>query len=173
MFFRPTRMEIHVTRGYGLKWLFFAKACHSLKIRATRCPLQIVMTVVCPVGKLSQTRVGQSLGQFTGHILHLVPGEYQYEPPQFTIVIGWNQIDHFWPTELSDQNQVYEWKLALCHQYLNAAVQMFQETESQLQEEEDTVLLDAMNTLRNQMEVTRHLLHQRVNQKKLQFLLSL
>ena len=44
---------------------------------------------------------------------------------------------------------------------------MFQETESQLQEEEDTVLLDAMNTLRNQMEVTRHLLHQRVKSREI------
>ena len=44
---------------------------------------------------------------------------------------------------------------------------MFQETESQLQEEEDTVLLDVMNTLRNQMEVTRHLLHQRVKSKEI------
>ena len=83
MFFCPTHTEIPVTHGYGKKWLLFAKACHSLKIRATCCPLQIVMTVICPVGKPSQTQVGQSLGQFAGHILHLVPGDYQYEPPQF------------------------------------------------------------------------------------------
>ena len=44
---------------------------------------------------------------------------------------------------------------------------MFQETESQLEEEEDTVLLDAMNTLRSQMEVTIHLLHQRVKSKEI------
>ena len=64
-----------------------------------------MMTVVCPVGKPTQTKVAESLGQFAGHILHLVPGDYQYEPPQFTIVIGWNQIDHLWPTELADPNQ--------------------------------------------------------------------
>ena len=43
---------------------------------------------------------------------------------------------------------------------------MFQETETQIQEEEDTLLLDAMQTLRNQMEVTRYLLQQRIKAKE-------
>ena len=124
------------------------------------------MTVLCPVGKSAQSTVAESLGQFAGHILHLVPGDYQYEPPQFTVVIGWNQVDHFWPTELAHPQQVYEWKLALCHQYLNGAVQMYNETESQIEEEEDTLLLDSLQTLRNQMEVTRQLLLQRVKSKE-------
>ena len=66
------------------------------------------MTVLCPVGKSAQSTVVESLGQFAGHILHLVPGDYQYEPTQFTIVIGWNQVDHFWPTELAHPQQIYE-----------------------------------------------------------------
>ena len=123
------------------------------------------MAVVCAVGKAAQKQVSESLHHLADNIHHLVPGDYQYKPPQFTIVIGWNQIDHFWPTELADPNQVYEWKLALCHQYLNEALQMYQETESQIQEEEDTVLLDAMQFSRDQMKVTRHLLHQRVKTK--------
>ena len=38
---------------------------------------------------------------------------------------------------------------------------MFNEAESELLEEEDTVLIDAMQTLRNQMEVTQQLLASR------------
>ena len=52
--------EIHVTRNTNC---------------ATHCPLQIMMTDVCPVGK-TQTKVAESLGQFSGHILHLVPGDH-------------------------------------------------------------------------------------------------
>ena len=102
------------------------------------------MTVVCPVGKPSQSKVAEELGQFSGHTLHLIPGDHQYEPPQFTLVIGWNTVDHFFPTELTGQVEVYEWKLALCNQSLNGAVQMFNETESELLEKEDTVLIHAM-----------------------------
>ena len=48
------------------------------------------MTVVTPVCKGPQSRLAEQLGVFQGHILNLVPGDYQYVPPQFTIVIGWN-----------------------------------------------------------------------------------
>ena len=54
-------------------------------------------------------------------------------------------------------NDVYHWKLALCHRFLGGAVETFNEAESKLLEEEDTVLVDVMQTLRNQMEVTQQL----------------
>ena len=119
------------------------------------------MTVVTPVCKGHQSNIAQHLGQFQGHILNLVPGDYQYDPPQFTITIGWNLRDHFFPTEMCTGNDVYHWKLALCHKFLGGAVEMFNEAESELLEEEDTVLVDAMQTLRNQMEVTQQLLASR------------
>ena len=118
------------------------------------------MTVVTPVCKGHQSNIAQHLGQFQGHILNLVPGDYQYDPPQFTITIGWNLRDHFFPTEMCIGNDVYHWKLALCHKFLGGAVEMFNEAESELLEE-DTVLVDAMQTLRNQMEVTQQLLASR------------
>ena len=126
---------------------------------------QIVISVVGPAGRPVLSDVAESLGQFSGHILHLVPGDYQYEPPQFTIVIGWNCVEHFFCTELASQDEVYEWKLALCHQFLNGAVDMFNETESQMLEEEDTVLVKAMQDLRDQMEVTSQILHNRVKSR--------
>ena len=107
------------------------------------------------------SHLAEQLGVFQGHILNLVPGDYQYVPPQFTITIGWNFRDHFFPTEIADPNSVYHWKLALCHRFLGEAVDMFNEAESELLEEEDTVLIDAMQTLRNQMEVTQQLLASR------------
>ena len=102
------------------------------------------MTVVTPVCKGHQSNIAQYLGQFQGHILNLVPGDYQYDPPQFTITIGWNLRDHFFPTEMCTGNDVYHWKLALCHKFLGGAVEMFNEAESELLEEEDTVLVDAV-----------------------------
>ena len=126
---------------------------------------QIVISVVGPAGRPVLSDVAESLGQFSGHILHLVPGDYQYEPPQFTIVIGWNCVEHFFCTELASQDEVYEWKLALCHQFLNGAVDMFNETESQMLEDEDTVLVKAMQDLRDQMEVTSQILHNRVKSR--------
>ena len=116
------------------------------------------MTVVTPVCKGPQSHLAEELGVFQGHILNLVPGDYQYVPPQFTIVIGWNLRDHFFPTEMASPKSVYNWKLALCHKFLGGAVDMFNEVESDLLEEEDTVLIDAMQSLRNQMEVTQQLL---------------
>ena len=125
---------------------------------------QIVISVVGPAGRPVLSDVAECLGQFSGHILHLVPGDYQYEPPQFTIVIGWNSVEHFFCTELASQDEVYEWKLALCHQFLNGAVDMYNETESQILEE-DKVLVKAMQDLRDQMEVTSQLLHNRVKSR--------
>ena len=119
------------------------------------------MTVVTPVIKGHQSSLAQQMGQFQGHILNLVPGDYQYEPPQFTITIGWNLRDQFFPTELCSSNEIYHWKLALSHRYLCGAIELFNETSSELLEEEDTVLVDAMHTLRNQMEVTNQLLSSR------------
>ena len=42
---------------------------------------QIVMTVVTPVCKEQQSKIAEHLGQFQGHILNLVPGDYQYDSP--------------------------------------------------------------------------------------------
>ena len=97
----------------------------------------------------------------------MVPGDYQYEPPQFTVVIDWNSVEHFFCTELASQDEVYEWKLALCHQFLNGAVDMYNETESQLLEEEDKVLVKSTQDLRDQMEVTSQILHNRVKSRDL------
>ena len=126
---------------------------------------QIVMTVVGPSGKTSVTTIADTLGQFSGHCIHLVPGDHQYEPPQFTVVIGWNSINHFFPTEFVDSREIFEWKMCLTHNLLSSACQLFSETEQELFEEEDTVLVDAMQTLRSQMEVTKQLLHSRGRSK--------
>ena len=51
--------------------------------------------------------------------------------------------------------------MCLTHNLLSSAYQLFSETEQELFEQEDTVLVDAMQTLRDQMEVTKQLLHSR------------
>ena len=81
------------------------------------------MTVVTPVYKGPQSHLAEQL---------------------LTIVIGWNLRDHFFPTEMASPKSVYNWKLALCHKFLGGAVDMFNEVESDLLEDEDTVLIDAM-----------------------------
>ena len=86
-------------------------------------------------------------------------------PPQFTVVIGWNSINHFFPTEFVDSREIFEWKMCLTHNLLSSACQLFSETEQELFEQEDTVLVDAMQTLRSQMEVTKQLLHSRGRSK--------
>ena len=123
--------------------------------------LQIVMTLVGPSGKTTVTTIADTLGKFSGHCVHLVPGDHQYEPPQFTIVIGWNSIDHFFPTEFVNAREIFEWKMCLVHNLLSESCQLFSEVEDELFEEEDTVLVDAMVTLRDQLEVTKQLLHSR------------
>ena len=128
---------------------------------------QIAMTVVSHPGKApSSSSIAESLGQFCGHSLNLVPGDYQYEPPEFTIVIGWNGIDHFYPTELVSPKEVYEWKLALTHKYLVGAVSLFNEIEHEVLEEEDKVVVDSMKELRDQMEVTQQILKSRSRSKE-------
>ena len=97
------------------------------------------MTVVSHPGKAaSSSNIAESLGQFCGHTLHLVPGDFQYEPPEFTLVIGWNGLDHFYPTQLCSSKDVYEWKLAVTHKYLVGAVNMFNEIEHEVLEEEES-----------------------------------
>ena len=125
------------------------------------------MTVVSHPGKAaSSSNIAESLGQFCGHTLHLVPGDFQYEPPEFTLVIGWNCVDHFYPTQLCSSKDVYEWKLAVTHKYLVGAVNMFNEIEHEVLEEEDQVLVDSMKELRDQMEVTQQLLQSRCKSKE-------
>ena len=74
-------------------------------------------------------------------------------------------INHSFPTEFVDSREIFEWKMCLTHNLLSSACQLFSETEQELFEQEDTVLVDAMQTLRSQMEVTKQLLHSRGRSK--------
>ena len=122
---------------------------------------QILFTVVGPSGKAVVSAVAKELGSFSGQCFHLVPGDFNYEPAEFTVVITWNGGHHFAPTQLLSGKDVYDFKLKVCLKHAITACNIFSEIEPDLIKEEDTVLVDSLYDMRKQLEVVKQLVSAR------------
>ena len=122
---------------------------------------QILFTVVGPSGKAVVSAVAKELGSFSGQCFHLVPGDFNYEPAEFTVVITWNGEHHFAPTQLLSGKDVYDFKLKVCLKHAITACNIFSEIEPDLIKEEDTLLVDSVYDMRKQLEVVKQLVSAR------------
>ena len=123
--------------------------------------LQIPTAVVAPGGQPS-TAMGRSVASYSGHILKLVPGDYQYSLPEFPIVIIWNWFDTFCPTQFVKAGAITNWKLGIITRHLTEAIDIFEEVEEDIKLANKEELSTAFKNLREETIVTHHLLGDRV-----------
>ena len=114
-----------------------------------------------PSGKAVVSAVAKELGSFSGQCFHLVPGDFNYEPAEFTVVITWNGGHHFAPTQILSGKDVYDFKLKVCLKHAITACNIFSEIEPDLIKEEDTLLVDSLYDMRKQLEVVKQLVSAR------------
>ena len=60
-----------------------------------------IPTSVVTAGGIPTSAIGRSVANFSGHILKLVPGDFNYAFPLFPIVIIWNGETKFTPTQFT------------------------------------------------------------------------
>ena len=89
---------------------------------------QVPVAVVTPGGQ-PVSAMGRSVASYSGHILKLVSGDFQWSLPQFPIVIVWNGSDTFMPTQFVKANAVTDWKMGVIGRHLGEAIKLFEEVE--------------------------------------------
>ena len=102
--------------------------------------------------------MGRSVASYSGHILKLVPGDFQWSLPQFPIVIVWNGSDTFMPTQFVKANAVTDWKMGVIGRHLGEAIKLFEEVEEDVVHSHKPALLKFFRNLRNSTIVTDMLL---------------
>ena len=107
-----------------------------------------------------------SICNYSGHILKLVPGDHNYELPQFSIVITWNGKDKFCPTQCTKPNHLADWKLGIMDRHLTEAMKLFEEVEGNLYNSEDPTVLNSLHDLRRQTHLTKQILGDRMKGQK-------
>ena len=112
------------------------------------------------------TGMALSVANYSGHILKLVPGDHQYEFVQFPIVITWNGIDKFGPTQFLRANVVRDWKLGIVQRHISEALKIFEEVEGDLYDSENPRLFDCFHDLREQVTLTSHILGDKMTGRK-------
>ena len=127
--------------------------------------LQIPTVVITP-GSQPLTGMALSVANYSGHILKLVPGDHQYEIAQFPIVITWNGTDKFGPTQFVRANVVRDWKLGIVQRHISEALKIFEEVEGDLYDSENPGLFDCFHDLREQVNLTSHILGDRMKGKR-------
>ena len=100
-----------------------------------------------------------TLANFSGHILKLVPGHFNYAFPLFPIVIIWNGETKFTPTQFTKANAICNWKLSIIDRHLSEAINLFEEVEGNLK---NPTLNQSFNYLQCQVVETKQILGDRV-----------
>ena len=118
-----------------------------------------IPTSVVTAGGIPTSLIGQSVANYSGHILKLLPGDYNYAFPLFPIVIVWNGENKFTPTQFTKANAVCDFKLGIVDRHLSEATALFEEVEEDLK---DPVLNQAFNHLRCQVVLTKQVLGDRM-----------
>ena len=118
---------------------------------------QVPVAVVTPGGQ-PVSAMGRSVASYSGHILKLVPGDFQWSLPQFPIVIVWNGSDTFTPTQFVKANAVTDWKMGVIGRHLGEAIKLFEEVEEDVVHSHKPALLKSFRNLRNSTIVTDMLL---------------
>ena len=119
---------------------------------------QIPTSVVTADG-IPTSVIGRSVANFSGHILKLVPGDFNYAFPLFPIVIIWNGETKFTPTQFTKANAICNWKLGIIDRHLSEAINLFEEVEGDLK---NPTLNQSFNYLQCQVVETKQILGDRV-----------
>ena len=125
-----------------------------------------IPTIVITPGGQPLTGMALSICNYSGHILKLVPGDHNYELPQFSIVITWNGKDKFCPTQCTKPNHLADWKLGIMDRHLTEAMKLFEEVEGNLYNSEDPTVLNSLHDLRRQTHLTKQILGDRMKGQK-------
>ena len=118
-----------------------------------------IPTSVVTAGGIPTSAIGRSVANFSGHILKLVPGDFNYAFPLFPIVIIWNGETKFTPTQFTKANAICNWKLGIIDRHLSEAINLFEEVEGDLK---NPTLNQSFNYLRCQVVETKQILGDRV-----------
>ena len=118
-----------------------------------------IPTSVVTAGGIPTSAIGRSVANFSGHILKLVPGDFNYAFPLFPIVIIWNGETKFTPTQFTKANAICSWKLGIIDRHLSEAINLFEEVEGDLK---NPTLNQSFNYLWCQVVETKQILGYRV-----------
>ena len=118
-----------------------------------------IPTSVVTAGGIPTSAIGRSVANFSGHILKLVPGDFNYAFPLFPIVIIWNGETKFTPTQFTKANAICNWKLGIIDRHLSEAINLFEKVEGDLK---NPTLNQSFNYLRCQVVETKQILGDRV-----------
>ena len=118
-----------------------------------------IPTSVVTAGGIPTSAIGCSVANFSGHILKLVPGDFNYAFPLFPIVIIWNGETKFTPTQFTKANAICNWKLGIIDRHLSEAINLFEEVEGDLK---NPTLNQSFNYLQCQVVETKQILGDRV-----------
>ena len=118
-----------------------------------------IPTSVVTAGGIPTSAIGRSVDNFSGHILKLVPGDFNYAFPLFPIVIIWNGETKFTPTQFTKANAICNWKLGIIDRHLSETINLFEELEGDLK---NLTLNQSFNYLQCQVVETKQILGDRV-----------
>ena len=118
-----------------------------------------IPTSVVTAGGIPTSAIGRSVANFSGHILKLVLGDFNYALPLSPIVIIWNGETKFTPTQFTKANAICNWKLGIIDRHLSEAINLFEEVEGDLK---NPTLNQSFNYLRCQVVETKQILGDRV-----------
>ena len=118
-----------------------------------------IPTSLVTAGGIPTSAIGCSVANFSGHILKLVPGDFNYAFPLFPIVILWNGETKFTPTQFTKANAICNWKLGSIDRHLSEAINLFEEVEGDLK---NPTLNQSFNYLQCQVVETKQILGDRV-----------
>ena len=89
------------------------------------------MILVVP-GKSPVTKQEKAMAQTSGHSLHLLPGDHQYDNPEFAILIVSNGYRQYCPTQFAQSRSLINWRLSLIGRHLTSAMDIFNVIEEDL-----------------------------------------
>ena len=106
------------------------------------------MCVVAP-GYQPRTKAEKRLCTSSGHIISLMPGDDDYSPNEFPVVIAWNGINHYVPTYLINHKSILHHQIAVVTQGMRNVCSLFEDLEDDLDSCSDEDLIEHMHILRD------------------------
>lgn len=119
--------------------------------------VQVPMCIVAP-GKQPRTEAERALSTSSGHIIHLMPGDHQYDPCSFCVVLVWNGINHYIPSYLMKHSSILQYRCSVISKCLSTATNLFSDIESDLDDSKDEELIEQFHRLRDHTIQAQHLL---------------
>ena len=120
------------------------------------------MIVIQP-GDQPTTQYGRSIVTYSGHVMHMLPADEQYDLPSFTTVLVYNGHNHFSPSFLANKADLQEWRVSLLSTHIAASIELFDTIEGDLVDE---ALPSAFEDLRDSLFVVDSLIGKEKLKKK-------